>query len=80
MNLETLREFLGWCSIINIGLLMFSTVAVIALRDTVTSIHSKLFCLDEATLHQAYFRYLANFKIAVIVFNIVPYLALRIMG
>lgn len=80
MNLDTLREFLGWCSLINIGLLMFSTIMLIAMRDTVTGIHRSLFRIDEEALHQAYFRYLANYKIAVIVFNIVPYLALCIMG
>ena len=28
----------------------------------------------------AYFRYLATFKVAILVFNLTPYLALRIVG
>lgn len=79
MNIEEVREFLGWCTIINIALLAFSSIMVVALRGTIAKIHQKMFGLDEATVHQAYFRYLANYKVAIIVFNLVPYIALRLM-
>ena len=80
MNIEAIREFLGWCTIINIGVLAFSAIMVIALRGTISKIHQKMFGLDEAAVHQAYFRYLANYKVAIIVFNLTPYIALRIMS
>ena len=80
MTIETLRAFLGWCSVINIGLLMFSSIFVVALRGTASRIHGKMFNLDEKYLSQAYFQYLAQYKIAIIVLNIVPYFALRIIG
>ena len=80
MNIEIVREFLGWCAVINMGLLVLSSVLVIALRRTISGIHRKMFGLDEAAVLQAYFRYLANFKLLVIVFNLVPYIACRIMG
>ena len=80
MNIETLREFLGLCTVINFGLLIVSSVLLMALRDWVTKIHSKMFDLDEAWVRQSYFTYLANFKIAVIVLNLVPWLALKLMS
>ena len=80
MTTETLRIFLGWCSVINIGLLMFSSIFVIALRGAASRIHGKMFNLDEKHLSQAYFQYLAQYKLAIIVFNVVPYFALRIIG
>jgi len=80
MTVDMLRGVLGWCSVINIGLLMFSSIFVIALRGTASCIHGKMFNLDEKYLSQAYFQYLAQYKIAIIVFNVVPYFALRIVG
>jgi hypothetical protein len=79
MTIETLTELLGWVSIINIAILLFSTLALIAMRGVITRIHSSLFGLDEKDLGRAYFQYLAHYKIAIIVLNITPYLALKIV-
>ncbi|MDG2224605.1 MAG: hypothetical protein P8L85_24700 [Rubripirellula sp.] len=73
-------EFLGWCVILNIGLLTFSTAAVIAMRDKIADLHGRLFGLEPAELKPAYFRYLANYKLLAIVFNVVPYVALKLCG
>lgn len=81
MNIiEAVREFFGWCSVINIGLLIFSAILVLSLRGPVSRIHAKMFDLDESAIRRAYFQYLGQYKIAIIVFNIVPYFALRIMN
>ena len=79
-TIEVIREFLGWCSVINIGLLMLSSILIIAIRGPVSRIHAKMFDLDESDVRHAYFQYLGQYKIAIIVFNIVPYFALRIMN
>ncbi len=39
-----------------------------------------MFGLDEKDLNRAYFQYLAQFKILIIVFNVTPYIALKLMG
>ena len=80
MTVNILREVLGWCAVINIGLLIFSTIFVVFLRDPISRIHVKMFNLNESDISLAYFRYLAQYKIAIIVFNIIPYFALRIVG
>ena len=79
-SIETIREFLGWCTVINIGLLMLSSIVIIAARGAAARIHQKMFDLDVKYLSQAYFQFLAQYKIAIIVFNIVPYFALKVMG
>ena len=79
-TIEVMREFLGWCSVINVGVLMLSAIFVIVLRVRVARIHGKMFNLDESDISSAYFQYLAQYKIAIIVFNIVPYFALTIMN
>jgi len=78
-TIEPMRKFLGWCSLINMGLLMLSTIFLVLFRGPISRIHSKLFQLSESDLSSAYFQYLAQFKIAVLVFNIVPYIALRVI-
>ena len=39
-----------------------------------------MFKLSEEEVKSAYFTYLGHFKIAVIVFSLVPYLALKLMA
>ncbi|RKZ95980.1 MAG: hypothetical protein DRQ46_07695, partial [Gammaproteobacteria bacterium] len=73
MTVESLTELLGWASIINIAILLFSTLLLIAMRGAITNLHSKLFGLDEKDLGRAYFQYLAQYKIAIIMLNITPY-------
>jgi len=77
---EELTTLLGWSSVINIAILSISTIGVIAMRGAITGIHSRLFGLDEKDLGRAYFQYLAQYKIAILVLNITPYLALRFMS
>ena len=80
MTIETLTELLGWASAINIAILIFSTLMLIVTRGSITKIHSKLFGIDEKDLGRAYFQYLGQYKIAIIVLNIAPYVALKIMA
>ena len=79
-QLQAWREFLGWCLVVNFGILIFSTIMVVALRGWVSSIHAKLFGLSESTLSQSYFDYLARFKFFVIVFNFTPWVVLHIIA
>ena len=80
MTVEQIAQLLAWSTAINLGLLVFSSVCIVLLRAPVTKIHSKMFPLSEEDLSRAYFQYLAQYKILIIVFNLVPYIALRIMG
>lgn len=79
-SIQVIREFLGWCSVINIGLLFTSTVTLIVMRDWVVNIHAKMTGVSEAELPRLYLEFLGNYKTFIIVFNIVPYVALRVMS
>lgn len=78
-TLDTVTELLGWSSLINIGILITASVSVMLMRNTMISIHGKMFGLDSADLSRAYFQYIAQYKITIFVFNLVPYIALKIM-
>lgn len=78
-DISTITTFLGWCAVINIGLLAFYTLWLMAFREVSKRMHSALLGVDADKLDLIYFQYLANFKIAVIIFNIVPYISLKLM-
>ena len=79
-SLETLTEFLGWCTAINLGVLVVATISASLVRGMMVNIHGKLFGLGEADLTHQYFQYLAQYKIAIFVLNLVPYIALKMMA
>ena len=80
ITLSQLTELLGWASIINIAYLLLATSIIKFKRDTISSIHSKIFNLDEAELRSKYFDFLSIYKIVTLVFFVAPYIALKIMG
>lgn len=80
MTTIQLTEMLGWLSIINIGILLVSTLALVTLKSKVIAIHSKMFGLPEEQLPALYFKYLANYKVLLTLFILTPYIALKILG
>ena len=79
MTLDNLREFLLWCMVINVGLLIFSSLMILAMRNWVYRLHGKMFRLPEEKVASAMYKFIAFYKILIIVFNVVPYIALRII-
>ncbi|MBL7157047.1 MAG: hypothetical protein ISS92_02665 [Candidatus Omnitrophica bacterium] len=80
MTLETIRAALGWCAVINMGLLLWWFFAITVLHDLVYRWHSKWFKLSVEKFDEIHYAGIAFFKIAIFFFNIVPYFALRIVG
>jgi len=80
MNIESIREFLGWCTVINLGIFIVTTIKILAIRDWASKIHAKMFKIDEESVRQIYFQFIAAYKIAIIVFNLAPYIALTLMA
>ena len=46
-SMETLAAFLGWCTAINMGMLIFASVLLGLTRGSISKIHAKMFALDE---------------------------------
>ena len=78
-SIETVTAFFGWTTIINFVLLAFSSIMIIATRGSISRVHGRMFGLESADLSRAYFQYIAQYKIAIIVFSLTPYLALKLM-
>ena len=80
MAVEIVRDVLAWCSVINIVLLLFWVLWLKFAHDFVYKIHGKWFKLSEEKFDSTHYTGMLFFKICIFVFNIVPYLALRIVG
>ena len=80
MNIETLTTIFGWMTLINSGLLLFFTIAMVAGKGFAAKTHQKLFEIPTTDLNKVYFRFLANYKLLIAIFNLTPYIALRIVG
>ncbi len=80
MDTQTLTAFFMWCTIMNGGLLILWTIACIAAPDLVYRTQSKWFPISRETFDVAVYSFFGLFKIVFVVFNLVPYLALLIVG
>ncbi len=79
MDMQAAHDFFMWCSIINVGLLMFSFLFVWLAGNLVYRIQNRMFPMPRETFNVAMYCLLGGFKLAIIVFNIVPYIALCIL-
>jgi hypothetical protein len=79
MDIEKLQEFFFWCMLINLGIYIFTAIMIMVFHDTVLKIQRKMFRLDEETVSKAVYRYLANYKLLITVFNFVPWIAILII-
>jgi hypothetical protein len=80
MDLENLRAFFGWCTIINGGLLIFAFLICATAGDWVYRMHSRWFRIPCETLDRTIYCFLGAMKIIVIMLNLVPYVVLIIIG
>lgn len=80
MTIEITRDFLGWCSVINIGILLWWFLWFTLAHDLVYRIHGKWFKMPVERFDAIHYAGMAFLKLCILVLNIVPYLALRIVG
>ncbi|MTI63362.1 DUF6868 family protein [Methylophaga sp.] len=79
MDLTNLIAVFGWMTVINFGLLIITTLMLTVFRNQIIRIHNRVTGLDAATLRPAYLYFLAFYKVLIIVFNLTPYLALKLL-
>ena len=80
MTIDLVRNALMWCSIINMGLLLWWFLFIMLAHDWVYSFHGKWFKLSVERFDTIHYAGIIFFKICIFVFNIIPYVALLIVG
>ena len=79
MNLtkENIRKFLGWCTVINLGHLLYWILALSFARDWVFWVHTSAVEISKESFAEINYAMMGYYKLAVILFNVTPYLVLR---
>ena len=80
MNLETLTQIFKWSTILGMVVYAFTAIMSIFARDFIYGIHKRWFELSRETFKVAIYAYLGIFKVLLILFLLVPYLALLVVG
>ncbi len=80
MTIELARSVLGWCAVMNIGLLLWWFLFYRLAHDWIYRFHGRLFKMPVETFDAIHYAGMAIFKIGIFLFNLVPYWALLIVG
>ena len=80
MTLEIVRSGLAWCLVINMGLLIWWFLFFAAAHDWMYRMHTKWFKISVDGFDSMNYAGMGLFKLGIVLLNLVPYLALRIVG
>lgn len=78
MTIEVFTSFLAWCTLINLVVLLIWFFFMVAGGGWLRRMHGKWFPLSEAEFAATHYRMIAHFKLLWMIFNLTPYLALRL--
>ncbi len=79
MDMNTLETFLGWCLVVNIGVLLIWALAMLT-GDWAMRLQTGVSKLDLGQVRALNFQLMGQFKLLIFIFNLAPWLALVIMG
>jgi hypothetical protein len=80
MELEMIRAFFAWCSVIDMVLLSVWLLFFMLAHDLMYRVHGKWFNMSVDKFDTIHYSGMALFKLGIFLFNLVPYFALRIIG
>ena len=80
MNIESLREFFGWMTLINLVMYMWTAFACVFMKGFLSRMSGKMFGVSEDAGKSIIYGYVGMYKLFFITFNLVPWIALMIMS
>ncbi len=80
MDFETLTAFFQWMTIVNVGLLALWSVFFLFLPDLTYRTQNAFVAIPRETWNVVMYSFLGLFKILVLVFVIIPYVALLLVA
>jgi len=80
MDIQALKSFFMWCTIINGGLLILSAILFMLFQEVLYRIQTQYFPMSRETFCVVFYSFIGVFKIFFLFFNAVPYFALQNMG
>jgi hypothetical protein len=80
MTIETAKDVLLWCLLINFGILMSWVAAFLLAREWIFRLRGRWFKLSVEHFDAIHYAGMAAYKIGVLLLNVAPLLALEIVG
>jgi len=78
MTVEALRDMLAWCTVIDYIILLIWFFFFVFAHDWLYRVHSKWYKISREKFDEIHYAGMALFKISILLFNLAPYLALRL--
>ncbi len=79
MELATIQAFLGWSVLLNWAVLIVWGAMFMGAHDAIYRLHTRWFELDRLAFDRIHYVGMAIYKLAIILFCLVPYLSLLIL-
>ena len=80
MDIVSVRAFFMWCTILNGVFLVISFLICASAGDWIYRMHSRWFPISREAFNVAIYSFVGLYKVFVLAFNLVPYIALVIVG
>lgn len=81
MSIESLATFFGWCTVINAGLilLILFLTAIVNKDGFPFNLIARIFGISMDQVRATHFRVFQQYRFTIVMLNLVPYLAIKIM-
>lgn len=79
-SIQAWSQFFGWCTVLNVGTYVISVAMVLTMRPVLVRWSSRWFGLPDEVVLRAVFNWLVAYKLGIMLFSIVPWLALTLMA
>jgi len=80
MTISMARQFLLWCTVMDYGLILVWFLAFVFAHDWMHRLHGRWFRLSREQFDALHYAGMSTFKIGIFLFNLVPLIALCIVG
>ena len=79
MTIDQLASLFGWMTLLNIGFLLLAWLFIWLEMPWITMLVRRIFPLPVEKVDEVYLRWLAQYELFIYVFNLMPWLALKIV-
>lgn len=80
MTLEAAQGLLLWCLVVNYGILLLWFLLFWFGHDWMFRLHSRWFQISKERFDSVHYASMAGYKIGILLLNLAPYIALRLVG
>ena len=79
-SLDAWIAFFGWCSVINVVIYVIAFAALTLVGGFGIRLNARIFHMPEEEIRRMTVEYMAHYKLAITMLNVVPWLALTIIA